>query len=737
MDTKTKTIRLSGLVSGFALLFTILLPAKAFAVLEEVIVTAQKREENVQSVPIAVSAFSAEVIRNARMLTMDDISRQVPGFTVTNFNPATPQPFIRGIGSSPSDAGSDASVGVFIDGVYAGRAGGYRAELYDVQRIEVLRGPQGTLFGRNVAGGALNIITNAPEEEAGAELELTGGNYSLLQAKGMVTAPLTDGLAGRLAFITRDRDGHTDNTVTDNKVRDEDNWSARGRLQWDALDTVTALLTGEYTKDDLKGPAARNYEGADPAEVLPILDPLLAVFQNSLLPTSPDAFDIEAGVDGKFEREMSAATLQVDWDLEFGVLTSISGYRKNEYNFFDDLIGLAFDPDAVITLDDPLLSNSADEDSDQVSQELRLNSIDGEMEWTVGLYYLDEDVDREETFTPIGVPVTYDQKASTTSYAVFGQFTYPLLESMNVTLGARYSYDEKNFDVTAYGTEIGFGLLTPDPENPSAGAVGFSASDDDSWSNLSPKISLEYTPVDDTMYYFTVAHGYKSGGYNGQSTNKDAAQTPFDEEKVTNYEIGVKTDFDDGLARLNVAAFYMDYEDLQVFVVSDVTLFVDNAAEADIYGIEAEFYYAPTDQLDFALTYAYLDAELGNNDIDGVEEGNTLTRSPKNSASASAQYTIPLKDIGDLLLRADYTWQDKVYFLLQNPRQSRQEDYGLLNLRVALQGSNGWKVALWGKNITDKDYWVHAIDPSYGADLGASGIMGDPRTYGITGTYRW
>jgi iron complex outermembrane receptor protein len=728
---------LSGCASASVLVFTLIVPEKAAAMLEEVIVTAQKREQNLQSVPIAVSAFSADEIRNARMLTMDDVSRQVPGFTVTNFNPATPQPFIRGIGSSPSDAGSDASVGVFIDGVYAGRAGGYRAELYDVQRVEVLRGPQGTLFGRNVAGGAMSIITNAPADEAGAELEVTAGNYSLTQAKGMVTAPLTDGLAGRLAFIARDQDGHTENTVTNNKVRDEDNWSARGRLRWDAQDTVTAHLIADYTKDDLKGPAARDYEGADPAEVLSALDPLLAVFQNSLLPTSPDAFDIEAKVDGRFKREMSAASLQVDWDLDIGVATSISGYRKNKYDFLDDLVGLAFDPDALITLDVPLLGNNADEDSDQVSQELRLNSIAGEFDWTVGLYYLDEDVDREETFTPIGSPVTYDQKASTTSYAVFGQFTYPLLDTLGITLGARYSYDEKDFDVTAFGDEIGFGLLTPDPQNPAAGAVGYSASDDDSWSNLSPKIALEYTPVDHTMYYLTVARGYKSGGYNGQSTNKTAAQTPFDEEKVTNYEVGLKTDFDDSLARLNVAAFYMDYEDLQVFVVSDVTLFVDNAAEADIYGIEAEFFYAPTDELDIALTYAYLDSELGENEIDQVEVGNTLTRSPKNSASASVQYTIPFQDIGDLLLRADYTWQDKMYFLLQNPRQSRQEDYGLLNLRAALQGSKGWEVALWGKNVTDKEYWVHAIDPSYGADLGASGIMGDPRTYGITGTYRW
>ncbi|MDH3992844.1 MAG: TonB-dependent receptor plug domain-containing protein, partial [Gammaproteobacteria bacterium] len=169
-----------------------LLSGQAQAQLEEVIVTAQKREENVQSIPIAVTALSEATIRNANMLNMDDVARHVPGFTVTNYNPVTPQPFIRGVGSSPSDAGSDASVGVFIDGVYAGRAGGYRADMYDIQRVEVLRGPQGTLFGRNVAGGALNILSNAPTDEYAGDIEVTGGDYDLWGVKGMLNGPLTD-----------------------------------------------------------------------------------------------------------------------------------------------------------------------------------------------------------------------------------------------------------------------------------------------------------------------------------------------------------------------------------------------------------------------------------------------------------------------------------------------------------------------------------------------------------------
>jgi iron complex outermembrane receptor protein len=715
-------------------MLALLMPTSALAVLEEVIVTAQKREENVQTVPIAVSVFDAETLQNARLINIDDIALQVPGFTVTNFNPVTPQPFIRGVGSSASDAGSDASIGVFIDGVYAGRAGGYRADLYDIQQVEVLRGPQGTLFGRNVAGGAVTILSNMPESEAGGDIELTGGDYSLFQAKAMVTGPLSDNVSGRIALNSHQRDGYVKNTVTGNKLHDEDTWGGRGRLLWDVSDRASALLTGEYTKDDLKGPSARNYEGADPSPVLEDLG--IGFVAPFLLPTSKDNFKVEAGEDGFAKREMATGTLQLDWDLDLGVLTSISGYRNNDYSFFDDLLGLAFDPGSPF---DPLLTNSADEDSDQYSQELRLNSSDDNLVWTVGLYYLNEQVDRAETFSPIGVPVTYDQEVDTSSYAIFGQFAYPFYDAWSVTIGGRYSYDEKEFDLSTSGMETGFGLLTPDPANPNAGAVNFTSNDDESWSNFSPKFSLEYSPKENIFSYFTVARGYKSGGYNGQSTNRSAARSPFEEEKVTNYEIGLKTDFFDSQVRLNVAAYYMDYEDLQVFVTSAETtagLFVENG-DADISGFEAEFYYSPAEPLNVTATYAYLKAELGNNNIVNADEGNTLTRSPENSASFSVQYTIPLREIGDVLLRADYVYQDKIYFLLNNPELSSQDDYSLLNLRLALQARDNWELALWAKNVTDEEYWVHAIDPSYGSDLAASGIQGNPRTYGVTAAYRW
>ncbi len=712
-----------------------LLPGAAHAILEEVIVTAQKREENMQSVALAVTALNAETLRNAAILNIEDIARHAPNFTVTVANPVSPQPFIRGVGSNSGDAGSDTSVGVFIDGVYAGRAGSYRTDMYDIQRVEILRGPQGTLFGRNVAGGALNITTHAPEPIDSGWLEGALGNYNLWGLKGMLNGALTDAVAGRLAFSIRQRDGVVRNTFTGNKLHDADNKSVRGRLLWDASEAFSVLFSADYSEDQFHGPAARNYDGASPQDVLDSVGiGFLAPF---LLPTSSDPYKVEAAIDGRADRDMGSATLQMDWDTSLGTITAITGYRKTDYFFEDDVFGLAFAPASGIA---PLLTGTADEQSTQTSQELRITSQGESLVWTAGLYFLHEDVNRPANFTPLGARVIYDQAADTTSYAAFAQATLNLTQDWALTAGGRYSRDQKDFSLATDGVEIGFGLLTPDPMNLAAGPVPFATKDSHSWDNFSPRLALEYTPGDDLLAYLSWSRGYKSGGYNGNATNFTAASTPFDEETVDNYEIGLKTDFLADTMRLNVSAFYMDYQDLQVFVASFETaagLFVDNAGQADIYGLETEFFYAPNEQLTFSASYAWLDTRVGKNDMPTVDKGNKLTRSPENSVSVSAQYRRPVGQLGDLLLRADYAWQDKFYFQPENPEVSAQDAYGLLNLRAALQAGSGWELALWVKNAADQAYRMAAFDSSFGSDLGSSSIPGDPRTWGLTGRYSW
>jgi iron complex outermembrane recepter protein len=706
------------------------------AVLEEVIVTAQKKEESLQTVAIAVSAFSGDIVENAGMLKIEDITRLTPGFSISTYNPVTPQPFIRGIGSNVSDAGSDASVGVFVDEVYAGRAGGYSADMYDIERVEVLRGPQGTLYGRNVPGGAINIISKAPTEELEGFIELTAGDYDLLGAKGAVSGPLSDTIRGRLAFSTRTRDGHIDNVVTGNELSDEDNVSFRGRLDFDPSDTFSLQLIGEYSDDDLSGPAARNYEGLS-ADLL--LEGLGLGFLTPVEPpTSPDPYTVELVVDGYAKREMEGYSVKAEWELSSATLTSITGYRSNDYEFTDDLFGFAI----------PLLLNSADESSDQISQELRLSSSTDKLDWTLGLYFLQEDIDRLEYWDlsyldPIfgldqvgqTAAIGYDQDNETTSYAVFGQLTYTLTETLDLTLGGRFSEDSKDFSLVTSGTEIGFGFLSPDPET--GLPTPFSASNKESWNNFSPKASLEYTPSDELFFYGTYARGFKSGGYNGLATNSLEATTPFDEEQADSYEVGMKADFLDRMARLNAAVYYVDYTDLQVFFTlpSGLGIVIDNAAEATIQGVELELFLSPIDGLDISASYAYLDTEIEEFKENPDNEGNQLARSPEHSASLSAQYVTSVTDQLSLLMRADYSYQDEMFFDLPNSEISAADDYDLVNVRLALQAESGWELAAWGKNITDEEYRVHGFDASFGENLSASTLYGYPKMWGISASY--
>jgi iron complex outermembrane receptor protein len=362
------------------------------AQLEEVVVTAQKREQSLQDVAVAVSAFSGEMMNNAGVVTIDDITAMTPGFAISTYNPTTPAPYIRGVGTNSSSVGDDASVGVFVDEVYAGRAGGYRADMYDVARVEVLRGPQGTLYGRNVAGGAMNIITNNPSEELEGYIEGTYGDYELFGFKGTLSGPLTDSgsVRGRLAFAGRQRDGHTDNVVTGSELRDEDNISARGKLAFDVSDTVSILLSGEYSEDELEGPGARGILGSD--------DPISG--QSDLV----SLFE-----DGYTDREMYALSARIDVEWGPGTFTSLTAVRNNEYEFLDDLTGTA---GAVP------LTNEAQEEADQFSQEFRYTAVTERWDYTVGLYYFSEEVDRIETFDSsglVGIPARWATASPTPS----------------------------------------------------------------------------------------------------------------------------------------------------------------------------------------------------------------------------------------------------------------------------------------------------------------------------------
>lgn len=693
---------LAGLLAA-GLLGSAALPAAA--ALEEVIVTAQKKSENLQQVAVAISAFSEDTIRNSGILDIGDVTAHTPSFSISNYNPTTPAPYIRGVGTNSSSVGDDTSIGVFIDEVYAGRAGGYSADMFDVQRIEVLRGPQGTLYGRNVAGGAMNIITNKPGNELEARAEVTAGNYNLLAINGMLSGPLAEdgSVRGRIAISSRQRDGHVDNVVTGHDLKNEDNISARAKLAFDLGPDADLLLSADYGRDDdLRGPAARNTINVAPP-----------------LPGEP-VDKVSLDFDGFTERELYGASATLNWVIGPGTVTSITAYRANDYSFLDDLSGTW----SVLSL-----TNDAEEESTQFSQELRYTAEMEGFGYTVGAYYFDESVERLESFDSsgtIGIPGAsrplWDAEMDSTSASVFGEATWYLSERLSLIAGGRYTWDEKQFaNVTSNPDILGYLL------------EAYAVDEEETWSKFTPKLGLEYNLSDDIMLYATWAEGYKAGGYNGLAATRVEAVKPFDQEVVSSYEVGFKSDLLDRTLRINANLFYSDYQDLQNFFVDVETSEVITAtADAEMQGLELEIWWTPLERLDIFLAGNVMDTEYTAFPANPAVEGNKLMRAPDTSGSLGIQYTQPLGNLGDLLLRTDVTYTDEMYFSTANVIESGADSYSLVNARAALRMVNGWEFALWGKNIGDEEYVVH----SFTAGLGdGHPVYGNPTMWGVTAAY--
>jgi iron complex outermembrane recepter protein len=753
------------------------LPMFAQAQLEEVIVTAQKRAESLQDVPVSVSAISGDLIKEGGITGIGDVAVQTPNFTMTQFNIGEPQYYIRGIGNSADSAGSDPAVATFVDEVYVGRAGGGSSDLFDLDRIEILRGPQGTLFGKNVVGGAISYHTARPTQEFEGKVGVTVGNYDLTVLQGLVSGPLTDGLAGKLVFSKRDRDeGYVENVLDGEEYQDEDNLSVRGQLLWDATDDVQVLIGADYSEDDQAG-NCRNVGSLtlnDPLGLAAVYVPVVAAT------TGNDIRKCASPAKAFQEREVKGLMARVDWDMGFATFTSLTAYRDMEYEHLEDLAGL---PAGITPFN---LIDTVDEESDQVSQEFRLSSTgDGSLEWLVGAFYMQENVDRAESFiggfgfplssTP-GVPlldgdITFLQDAETTSYAAFGQLSWQFSDQWSLTVGARYSYDEKeitqglaNNEDPAFDTALiagalgvpnavveavfapqdavvlgipanGFGSLGAffGSGDPSVFSFPYSVDADDDWSEVTTSASLNWTYSDDGLLYLSFSEGYKSGAFAGQAAFPEAAIVPLEPELATNYEVGIKSEFLDNRLRINASAFYTDYEDLQVFQLVG-SLLVSGNAEATSEGIELEVTGLLTDNWTVVANYAYLDAEydeyiLGSNDF----AGNSLPRAAEDSYFLRSSYVVPMNSGAELDLVVSYAYTGDFYFAPSAQASSFEEGYGLLDASVNWRSASGaWDITAWGKNLDDEEYRLHMI---IGNVAGSVDVWGPPRTYGLTVNY--
>ena len=735
--------------------------------IEEIIVTSQRRAENMQSVPVAVTAFSGDDLDEMGIVDIKGITERTPGFTMGVFNPGQPQYYIRGIGSNEDGAGGDQSVIVFVDEIYIGRSAGSDLDLFDLERVEVLRGPQGTLFGKNVIGGAVSLVTKKPSEETEVKFEGTVGNLSALTFRGLASGQIADNTYAKFSFSSRRRDGYlksqidqfpqffpgiSGNLLGKFDQLDVNSDSFRGALRFVPTDRMEINLTANYSTMDRAGPS---YRSIGPGGI-----PFLA--DAALLPGYEDRHHENLLEDpGLSKNDIYGITARLDYDIgDTMTFTSLSSYRdvEAEQQWFlstKNLTALRLSTNTV-----PLYlvgSNDYTDDSETFTHEFRLTGSWGRLNLVSGLYYLNEKTDRNET-GPIGIdfsngmggvglsiPVIVggdDQGNETDSYSVFAQLTFDLTERLAVSVGGRQTWEEKN--ITRVGTPT---ALAP------ARIFDFETGED--WSAFTGRVGIEWQATDDLFLYATIAEGFKSGGYQGAADNELIASTPFNPEEAVLYELGAKSEWLDNRVRLNVAVFTTDYSDLQILqllVPEDAvpgtagTLITQNAADADIKGVEVEFTFVPVANLTIQGAYTHLNTEFSNffipsgfrpPDLGGAtpvdRTGNELRNAPKHAFNVLARYDWNLANGGALSVQGDWRYKDKAF---QDPDVldfAAVPSYDVVDFRASYlwPGAN-FETTLWMRNAFDEDYFLHNW-PLQGS---GQATPAPPRTYGLTVTWR-
>ena len=721
--------------------------------IEEVMVTAERRSQNLQDVPVSITALSGGAIEQLGLRTSVDVAAQVPNLTIKqSFAASVPQIFLRGVGINDPNANANGAIGLYVDEVNLVSPMALTFQLFDTERVEVLRGPQGTLYGRNTTGGAMNFISRKPTQEFEGYGTLAYGRFQSLRAEGSVSGPLGERAALRLAAIYENNDGFHSNRVTGrDDLGDLGRWAGRALLKLNPSDAVEVLL-------NVHGGRVRNH--STPFEFAGTVDPLTGgPCDYRVSPCTdflgyrdgdgdPYAHDID--FEGRTRFRNGGASARISVELGSLTLTSISAYEDTERNHREDADA---SPNNV-------LNTYFIDDSEQFSQELRLaSSGDATLSWIAGLFYSRETTDIHNRYdffrgyrdlvesfgypggfdpdgtnpsglTPFLVDQRFDQKA--TSYAAFVHTETKLSQRMSLVAGVRYTSEDRKIGQNTVFDEPTFDIPLVDQ-----------FSDKTSFSAVSGKLGLNFKPVDNMLLYASVSRGFKSGGYNGALVFSADELQPFDKETLTAWELGAKSDFLDRRLILNGAAFFYDYDDLQLFTFTNVggvpIQLLTNASSAELYGAEVELSARPSEALTLSLGAGLLHSELKDFRSEGGVNlsGNRLVLAPDVTLNGLARYEFALGNTSSrLALQTDFRYQDKVYFSTSNNDLLAQPGYWLWNARVTLLGAESrWEVAAQVHNIADKDYRTEAFDfSSAGWNLY---IFGMPRTYELSATVRF
>jgi len=701
-------------------------------VLEEVLVTAQRRTQSLQDVPISVVAMDQQTLEMRGIDEIEDIGLDIPNFTVNTFpaDSTTIRLFIRGIGQNDAQITQDPSVALYLDGVYIGTSVAAGFEGVDVQRIEVLRGPQGTLYGRNATGGAVNIVTRrASVERVEFRQDFTAGNLDKVQSKTMVNVPLGDTVAAKFNYNYTERDGIVENRGPGEDFMNEDRQTLVADLRWLASDDLT--VDYRYENAELKDTEPFNQVLTDPALSTGIVAGII-VYNDDWSPNRLDKVTSERPILSS-DQNIDAHSLWVNWQINDTLrLESISAYR--ELNSFapSDFIPTA------TTLDGgaPVLGRFKT-DFEQWSQELQLQGSTQHWEYVTGLYYYQDEAFQDNTG---GVTLGEGGTVTTTdtenwSAAAYSQVTWNpawMERRWRFTLGGRYSIDERKSD-----------------RNNQGAVVPFMASYDDDFDNFNPSLVVAYDIDDDMNVYGKIETGYKSGGTSQRSARADLFEAGFDEEEIISYELGFKGEFWGGRGRYNSALFYMEIDGLQSSVQTDPISpggrdFLP-ADDNEIRGLEIDMNLLLTDGLTFTFSYGYLDTQLGESELVtdlGLTEGlsDEFPYAPEHSVYGALDYSRTLGP-GTLGVNLNYGWQDDVGTSGSDEGNFVVDSYGLLGAAVSLSELNVgnlpgiFRVLLWGRNLLDETWALSGQTELQPLGADETQIYGDPRTYGVTLSY--
>jgi iron complex outermembrane recepter protein len=687
--------------------------------LAEIVVTAQKREQNLQDVGTSVTAFDANTLQQLGLKDVTSVTSQVPGLQFNQYGSTVTIYNLRGVSQNDFSDHQEAPVAVYSDDAYIASTGALAGTLFDTQRVEVLRGPQGTLFGRNATGGLIQYFSNQPTDHLDGYLDVTGGNFSRFDSEGAIGGPLTDTLSARAAFATNYHEGYITNDLG-GRINNQRQFAGRLQFTWKFADNGEVRLKLHGINNDSEVAGNYSWAASQPdATGRGVFVPGGADDFGYINPsTSP--FHQSEDRKGIFNRTVYGATVHALYKTDWFTLTSVTDYMHVQKRYGEDS---DISPNPIFNYD--VLYHFH-----QLSQELRLNGEGERYRWVGGFYYLhydSRDIGTTSLIEPIGLGRA-DFSLSTSSPSVFAQGEYDILPQLTFIAGARYTYDNKKFDYYYYCEACNQNLHYVSPDFPGA-AKKFNIG--------TGKVELDYKPARDLMLYASWNRGAKGGGWSAPTSGPvDPETLPYAMERLTNIEAGFKSTFWDGRARLNGSVFHYDYKNYQGFFLDVATQVVENI-DAKVKGGELEFSVIPVHGLNLQLGVSHLESmaphvPTPSGDFVPAE----MPQAPHWTLNALARYEWPMLG-GVASVEGDAKWNSRQYLELINAPVDLQPSYAVINARVGFGSvDDRWQVDAFVKNAADKWYRLYNLDLS--GFIGSNqGVYAPPREYGLELRYHF